>query len=50
MDMLKKMEKDGDISEDELNRWQTEVQNLTDSHIKKVDETLAVKEKEIMQV
>ncbi|MFD2261278.1 ribosome recycling factor [Lacibacterium aquatile] len=50
MDMLKKMEKDGDISEDELTRWQTEVQNLTDSHIKKIDESLAAKEKEIMQV
>jgi ribosome recycling factor len=50
MDMLKKMEKDGEISEDELTRWQAEVQNLTDSHIKKIDESLAIKEKEIMQV
>lgn len=50
MDMLKKMEKASEISEDEHARWQTEVQALTDSHIKKVDETFATKEKEIMQV
>jgi ribosome recycling factor len=49
-DMLKKMQKDSEISEDELTRWTTEVQALTDSHIKKIDEALATKEKEIMQV
>lgn len=50
MDMLKKAEKDGDISEDEHKKLADKVQQLTDQHIKKVDETLASKEKEIMQV
>jgi ribosome recycling factor len=50
MDSLKKMEKDGKISQDE-HRYQSEaVQKLTDDHIKKVDETLAAKEREILQV
>ena len=50
MEKLKKMEKDGDISQDEHRQYQDEVQSLTDAHIKKVDELLAEKEKDIMQV
>jgi len=50
MDLLKKQEKDGDISQDEHRKLADEIQGLTDSHIKKIDETLATKEKEIMQV
>lgn len=50
MEMLKKQEKDGDISQDEHRKWSDEVQAMTDQHIKKIDETLASKEKEIMQV
>ncbi|MEM8616204.1 MAG: ribosome recycling factor [Pseudomonadota bacterium] len=50
MDGLKKMEKDGDISEDELKRLSDEVQKLTDTFVKKVDEALKAKEAEIMQV
>jgi ribosome recycling factor len=50
METLKKMEKDGKISEDEHRRHTDEVQKLTDDHIKKVDEALAQKEKEILQV
>lgn len=50
MDSLKKMEKDGHISEDEIKKHEKEVQGLTDDTIKKIDETLAHKEKEIMQV
>ena len=50
MDTLKKLEKDGDISQDEHKRHADEVQSLTDQHIKKIDEMLEVKEKEIMQV
>lgn len=42
--------KDGGISEDELKRLQGEVQKLTDKYIKEVDNVLAVKEKEIMEV
>lgn len=50
MDSLKKQEKDGDISQDEHRQQGEQVQKLTDEHIKKVDDLLATKEKEIMQV
>lgn len=50
MEMLKKMEKDGDISEDEHRIWSDEIQQITDRHVKSIDETLATKEQEIMQV
>ncbi len=50
MDQLKKLEKDGDISEDEQRSRSEEVQKLTDQHIKRIDETLKAKEEEIMQV
>ncbi len=50
MDSLKKMEKDGEISEDEQRGLVDEVQKLTDVYVKKVDETLKAKEAEIMQV
>ena len=49
-DDLKKMEKDGSISEDEHRDYAKEVQDVTDAAIKKVDETLSHKEEEIMQV
>ncbi|MFW6303673.1 MAG: ribosome recycling factor [Candidatus Sumerlaeota bacterium] len=49
-DAIKKMEKDGDISEDQMHRDLEEVQKLTDQYIKKVDEEMERKEKEIMEV
>ncbi|WP_135077976.1 ribosome recycling factor [Terasakiella sp. SH-1] len=49
-DELKKMEKDGAISEDQHRDYGKEVQDVTDAAIKTVDETLAHKEEEIMQV
>lgn len=50
MEALKKMEKDGKISQDDHRHRSDEVQKMTDEHIKKVDEALAQKEKEILQV
>jgi ribosome recycling factor len=50
MEMLKALEKKHEISQDEHRKWHDEVQGLTDAHIKRVDETLATKEKEIRQV
>jgi ribosome recycling factor len=50
MEALKKAEKDHKISEDEHKRGADEIQKATDGHIKKIDEMLATKEKEIMQV
>jgi ribosome recycling factor len=49
-DDLKKAEKDGAISQDELKRMETEVQKLTDEAVKRVDEALKTKEQEIMHV
>ena len=46
----KKLEKDKGISQDELKKLQHEIQELTDSHIKKVDEILKKKEEDIMEV
>ncbi len=50
MDTLKKSEKSNDISKDDHHRKAEEVQSLTDQHIKKVDDTLATKETDIMKV
>lgn len=49
-DDLKAKQKEGGCSEDELKRLQAEVQKLTDKYIKEIDELLAAKEKEIMEV
>lgn len=49
-DSLKKMEKDGDLSEDEHKRFENKVQELTDEYIEEVDDILAKKEKDITEV
>ncbi len=46
---LKKLEKSHDISEDEHHRYHKEIQDLTDGSIKKLDEVLESKEKEILE-
>lgn len=50
METLKRMEKDGEISEDEHRSMSHDLQKLTDDHVKKVDDALHEKEKDIMQV
>jgi ribosome recycling factor len=50
IEKLQKQEKEKIITEDQKHTMQKKVQDLTDSHIKKVDEVLAAKEKEIMEV
>ena len=50
IEALRKLEKDGEISQDEHRKLDREVQHLTDDHIKRIDETLAQKDKEILQV
>jgi len=47
---LKKLEKDKEISEDELKRGEKEIQDLTDSFVGKVDEVVAKKENEVMEI
>ncbi|OIJ17866.1 ribosome recycling factor [Anaerobacillus alkalidiazotrophicus] len=49
-DDLKKLQKDGELTEDELRRSTEDVQKLTDKEIVKIDEVAANKEKEIMEV
>ena len=50
MDVLKKMEKDHQISQDDHKRMDAEVQKATDQSISDIDSMLATKEKEIMTV
>src|SRR5689334_18467677 len=50
MEVLKKAEKDHQISQDEHRKLNDDVQKMTDRHVKLVDEQLAAKEKEIMTV
>ncbi len=47
---FKKLKNDGDITEDDLVNSQKEVQEITDGFIEKVNNSLALKEKEIMEV
>lgn len=47
---LRKLEKDGEISEDDLKRYEEESQKLTDATIKEIEDLLAKKEKEITTV
>ncbi|MEW6274497.1 MAG: ribosome recycling factor [Bacillota bacterium] len=49
-DLFKQQQKKGELSEDELRRLQEEVQKLTDKYIKEIDQLVANKEQEIMQV
>lgn len=49
-DQLKKLEKDKEISEDDLRKGQDDVQALTDDFVKKCDALLEAKEKEIMEI
>ncbi len=50
MEMLKLMEKDGDISEDDEKRGQKEFEDLTKKIIEDVDKIVEAKEKEIMEI
>jgi ribosome recycling factor len=50
MDLLKKQEKDGVISQDDGRKFTDQVQLATDAAVADVDKVLAVKEQEIMQV
>lgn len=50
MDLLKKLEKSGEITEDQLKKLGDQIQTATDAHVKQVDEAQKAKEDEIMQV
>lgn len=50
IEQLRKMEKEKEISKDELRQYQNEIQKLTDRYVEEVDQVLEAKEKEIMEV
>lgn len=50
IDTLKKLQKDGDIPEDDAHRLTEAVQKLTDSHTEKIDAIFKAKEADIMEV
>ncbi|MBS0959089.1 ribosome recycling factor [Acetobacter thailandicus] len=50
MDKSKASEKKGDISQDDVKVWSDAIQKLTDQYVKKVDDMLADKDREIKQV
>ena len=49
-DELKKPQKDGDISEDELKRAEDDVQKLTDKYVEEINDKLEAKEQEILEI
>jgi ribosome recycling factor len=50
IDMLKALQKDGDITDDDLHRGQEKVQELTKDYTERLDKVLHTKEAEIMEV
>ena len=50
MDYIKKLKKDSAITEDEQKKAEKDLQDLLDKFIKKADEALAAKEKELMSI
>ena len=49
-DKIKKMEKDSEVTEDDMRRGLDKIQEITDKFIEKVDEIVEIKDKEIMEV
>ena len=50
IEVLRRQEKEAEISQDEQRKLQQEVQHLTDDYIRRIDEALAQKDREILQV
>ena len=50
MDYVKKLKKNSEITEDDQKKAEKDLQDLLDKYIKKVDDTLAAKEKELMAI
>lgn len=50
IDLIKKLEKDGHLTKDDVTRESDQVQKATDQHISEIDQALAAKEKEILHV
>ena len=50
MEKLKKMQKNSEITEDDLKFGEKEIQDITDKFVKEADSVAAEKEKEIMEI
>lgn len=50
MDRLKRMEKEGELSQDDQHTWSAEIQKITDAHVEKIEGMLTQKQQDIMQV
>ena len=50
IDKIKKMQKDSEITEDDLKDGEKEAQEVTDEYVKKIEELASKKEKEIMEI
>lgn len=50
IDMAKKLQKDGEMTEDELKQAEDKIQELTDKSIEEIDKILAAKETEILSI
>ena len=50
VELLRRREKDADISQDQQRKLQQDVQHVTDEYIKRIDDALAQKDREILQV
>ena len=49
-EVVKKAEKAKEISEDDSKKYQSEIQTVTDEHIKKIDQIIKVKEEELLTI
>ncbi len=50
IETVRKLEREGDLGQDDRHLYEGEIQSLTDDHVKRIDGMLATKESEIMQV
>ena len=47
---IKSLNKEKEISDDEMHQSEDEIQKITDTYVKQVEEILAIKEKELMEI
>ena len=50
MEGMKKLQKDGKITEDDLENYEKDIQKMTDTSVHKIDEAVTAKEADIMKV
>lgn len=50
MDSLKKLQKDGDAGEDEVNAGEKDLDKVTNDYVSRIDDLVAAKEEELMEV